>query len=421
MNTPFSNDVFLAQIDRILHSDTLHSSEVLRRLLKFLSGKSVSGEADQLKEYTIAVEALDRPSTYDPQHDSVVRIQMGRLRQKLAEYYRTEGKDDVTIIDLPKGRFKLSCVSRLPISGAAIVPSPKGKTSVFELVGAANWVWFCILLVSVSLAYSMSRTNAANLPTSEHGMDKSISELWHPFLAANRPLIIAFEDPLFVRLPGTQLIVRDLSINDWDASSSAVAEMQRAFKGSGAEATHYYSPFGQVNAAFLLGRSLGMMRQNNLSLIRTSELSWQQLANNDVVFIGKEDRYEADLQGMPVRPQLTLSPRGVQDLRPKPGQPGEYLDNLGRPYGENGEAYALISRLAGPLRTTNVEAFTSRSSFAYMEAVQWFSDPKTAGNLLTKLRKPDGSIPEYYQVLLKVQFKDQVPTETTFVVSRELQ
>jgi hypothetical protein len=421
MNTPFSNDVFLAQIDRILGSDTLYSSEVVRRLLKFLAEKVISGEADQLKEYTIAVESLDRPSTYDPQHDSVVRIQMGRLRQKLAEYYRTEGKDDVTIIDLPKGRFKLSCISRLPTGEAAIPPPPKGKTRVLELVGAANLIWFCILLVSVSFAYSLSRTNAANLPTSEYVLDKGVSELWRPFLATNRPLIIAFEDPLFVRLPGTQLIVRDLSINDWDANSPAVAGMQKAFKSSGAEATHYYSPFGQVNAAFLLGRSLGMMRQNNLSLIRTSELSWQQLANNDVVFVGKEDRYEGDLQGMPVRPQLTLSSRGIQDLRPGPGQPGEYLDNLGRPYGENGEAYALVSRLAGPLRTTNVEAFTSRSSFAYMEAVHWFSDPKTASSLLTKLRKPGGSIPEYYQVLLKVQFKDQVPTETTFVLSRELQ
>src|SRR5512142_1237755 len=100
------------EVERILHSDTFRNSDVLRRLLRFLADKSISGEADQLKEYTIGIDALGKPSSYDPRQDSVVRIQVGRLRQKLAEYYRTEGKDDPIIVDLPKGRFKLTCEPR---------------------------------------------------------------------------------------------------------------------------------------------------------------------------------------------------------------------------------------------------------------------------------------------------------------------
>src|SRR5215472_14278357 len=102
------DEVTQAEIERILHSETFRNSEVLRRLLRFLAEKSIAGEADQLKEYTIGIDALGKPSTYDPRQDSGVRIQVGRLRQKLAEYYRLEGKDDLVIIDLPKGRFKLS-------------------------------------------------------------------------------------------------------------------------------------------------------------------------------------------------------------------------------------------------------------------------------------------------------------------------
>jgi len=83
-----------AQIDRILHSDVFRSSDGLRRLLKFLAEKSLSGEADQLKEFSIGIDAFGKPPTYDPRHDSTVRIQVGRLRQKLAEYYQGEGKDD---------------------------------------------------------------------------------------------------------------------------------------------------------------------------------------------------------------------------------------------------------------------------------------------------------------------------------------
>src|SRR5262249_46659523 len=58
-----------------------------------------------LKEYVIATEVFGRDSSYDPRVDSVVRVQAGRLRSKLLEYYATEGKDDKVIIDLPKGHY----------------------------------------------------------------------------------------------------------------------------------------------------------------------------------------------------------------------------------------------------------------------------------------------------------------------------
>ena len=85
-----------AEIDRILHSQTFRNSEVLRVLLRFLGEKTITGETDHLKEYTIGIDALGKPPTYDPRQDSGVRIQVGRLRQKLGDYYRNEGKDDPT-------------------------------------------------------------------------------------------------------------------------------------------------------------------------------------------------------------------------------------------------------------------------------------------------------------------------------------
>src|SRR6202051_1023970 len=123
-------EILQSQIDRIPHSDEFRSCEVLRRLLAYLGEKAASGEADQLKEYVIAIEGLGKPSSYDPQQHSAVRIQVGRLRQKLAEYYRGEGKDDEIVVDLPKGRFRLICQQRqslaepLPIADPipAIVP-----------------------------------------------------------------------------------------------------------------------------------------------------------------------------------------------------------------------------------------------------------------------------------------------------------
>ena len=54
------------QIERILHSETLRASEALRRLLRYLADKTFSGEADQLKEYTVGIDGLGKPATYDP-------------------------------------------------------------------------------------------------------------------------------------------------------------------------------------------------------------------------------------------------------------------------------------------------------------------------------------------------------------------
>src|SRR3984885_11079985 len=117
------SEILQSQIHRILHSDEFRSCEVLRRLLIYLAEKSASGEADQLKEYVIAIDGLGKPSSYDPQHSSAVRIQIGRLRQKLSEYYRDQGKDDPVVVELPKGRFRLTYQQRPPtIEEDSLIP-----------------------------------------------------------------------------------------------------------------------------------------------------------------------------------------------------------------------------------------------------------------------------------------------------------
>src|SRR5580693_5366789 len=99
-------------VDRILQSVTFGNAPSSRRLLKYLADHSADGSAEQLKEYTIGVDAFGKAEGYDPRQDSTVRIQIGRLRQKLAEYYRDHGAEDELIIDLPKGQYTLSCEPR---------------------------------------------------------------------------------------------------------------------------------------------------------------------------------------------------------------------------------------------------------------------------------------------------------------------
>ena len=53
----------------------------------------------------IAIEVFGRPPDYNPKQDAVVRIEAGRLRARLAEYYQGGGAGDPIVIELPKGGY----------------------------------------------------------------------------------------------------------------------------------------------------------------------------------------------------------------------------------------------------------------------------------------------------------------------------
>src|SRR5271168_2089606 len=101
-----------AQVQRIVQSKAFRTSEVHRNLLHYLAEKSLSGTAHSLKEYTVGLDVFAKPASYDPRQESVVRMHVARLRQKLAEYYRTEGVDDPVMVEVPKGGFRVTFETR---------------------------------------------------------------------------------------------------------------------------------------------------------------------------------------------------------------------------------------------------------------------------------------------------------------------
>jgi eukaryotic-like serine/threonine-protein kinase len=92
-------------LEEILASASFASSERLRRLLRYLVEKTLSKEATGLKEYAIGLDVFDRGIDYNPQVDSTVRVHVGKLRDKLREYYLTDGRDSEIRIDLQKGSY----------------------------------------------------------------------------------------------------------------------------------------------------------------------------------------------------------------------------------------------------------------------------------------------------------------------------
>jgi hypothetical protein len=93
------------QVQKVLLSASFHSASMLQQLLRYLVQKTFDSRAEALKEYTIGIEALSRPLDFDPKVDPIVRVQIHRLRQKLKEYYDSDGLHDSIVIGIPKGQY----------------------------------------------------------------------------------------------------------------------------------------------------------------------------------------------------------------------------------------------------------------------------------------------------------------------------
>jgi TolB-like protein len=104
-NETISEDAIRDELSRILESSIFVQSDRLGRFLRFTVEKTFAGEGETLKEYLIGTEVYDRPSSYRPSEDSIVRGEARRLRSKLKEYYESVGKNNPLSIYYRPGSY----------------------------------------------------------------------------------------------------------------------------------------------------------------------------------------------------------------------------------------------------------------------------------------------------------------------------
>jgi hypothetical protein len=94
-----------AEVDDVLSSGVFGRTNNPTRLLTFVCEKYFEGAIDEIKEYSIAVHALGRPESFDPQVDTIVRVTAHALRKRLEDYYRSVGAEHAVHICLPPGHY----------------------------------------------------------------------------------------------------------------------------------------------------------------------------------------------------------------------------------------------------------------------------------------------------------------------------
>lgn len=409
-----------AQVERILQSKVFRTSEVLRHLFGYLTEKSLDGTADTLKEYTIGLDALGKPASFDPRQESVVRMHTARLRQKLAEYYRTEGADDPIIVDMPKGGFRITFEPRprmaisapVPISIPVEIREPVRGWRRREIVLAGA------LAIAVAAAiFFLTRLTSVE-PTSAN-WTPALRELWEPLLSSSRRLVVCVSTPLFVRLPGFG-VVREPSVNDWDdvPASKRLSSIEGALQAGMSEPSYSYTEAGTATGAFLLGQFLAPRKQA-VVITRANVLSWPEIAEDNVIFLGPATGIH-QTEDIPTEAQLVLDPTGVRNLSPRPGEAAFMQDRPAQGGAEGGESYALISRVPAMNGPGAILMLSGNQIASVMGGVQAFTNPALAQMLVSRLKTGAGGIPRYFQVVLSVKAMDDVPVKITYVFHREL-
>ncbi|KKB80193.1 hypothetical protein VW35_07155 [Devosia soli] len=141
-------------------------SPQLMRFVDYIVRKTLDGDSQSIKAYSIAVDVFGRPADFDPQSDPIVRVQARRLRGLLDQYYRGPGGSDPVRIELPVGRYVPNFIAldvaqaqaeTQAVSEGAIPGAPAAAGSVSP--GQITVSWFVLLFITIGigiLAYSIS-------------------------------------------------------------------------------------------------------------------------------------------------------------------------------------------------------------------------------------------------------------------------
>ncbi len=105
MSATLDLDHSKAELETVVASGIFAKAPSLALLLEYICRKYFEGKAGEIKEYNIAVEALNRPETFDPRQDSIVRVEAFRLRKRLRQYYAEEGAGHSLRIVIPPGQY----------------------------------------------------------------------------------------------------------------------------------------------------------------------------------------------------------------------------------------------------------------------------------------------------------------------------
>jgi hypothetical protein len=435
-----SKDSKLEQLSKVLESHALHGSESLKAFLRFVVLKAIDNQDVSLKEYTIATEVFGRNSSYDPRSDSVVRVQASRLRTKLQEYYRTEGKDDKVIIELPKGGYLpiFSHVQKTEPDLEALAQNPATKEaehnaiqSASQTVPAIGWkltigglMLLAAFLALTTIYYRSEATkpqDPLSLDANESAQLQAAAPLWTDFLKPSEPILVSFSNTQFEGTAETGMkLLKPMAALDKTAAPPNAADNSRVI-------TEHYTGIGEVMGVYALADFFSRARYP-FKVKRSLLLTWDDLKSNNIVILGSSAENYL-LRDLPQQQDFVFGvfkdengneSFGLSNPKAKAGEQKYYFaKQQGPSRSQISEDYALISLLKGLDADHRLMILGGITTYGTQAAAEYVSKPEHIKEMISHLSGSSitGSpkLPAYYQVLIKVKVNGGVPVQISYV------
>jgi hypothetical protein len=410
------SEQFFQQIDHITKSHSLRGSESLCKLLQYLAKQALDNPDAPLKEYQIATEVYGRSADFDPQSDSTIRVQAGRLRMKLAEYYASEGVNDPIVVKIPKGSYHLIFEPRQFASAPHLVaPVPEVMATTPAEVVPTRWkaaiaaLIACLFVTVVLLGVLLWNHRRADVVSSSgpeaQPASGPLAEFWKPFTAAAEEPWVIFSNAAFVGRPETGMRY----YNSREDSKTPVYD--------------HYTGVGEVLAVHALDDAFSSLGRK-LRVKRGSLFSLDDANNTNLIFVGSpsENLSLHDIPGTQefVFQRVPSGPRkgdlSIVSRHPNPGGSTNYLAS---PSGaELTEDYAVIGLVPGVTPNRFVMILAGTTTFGTQGAVEFVSRAESVEKLLRQMPDPATEV-RPFEALVRVKIARGVPLETELVALQQ--
>jgi hypothetical protein len=378
-------------LDKILNSQVFSNKEALKALLTFLYESSK--KEYNLKEIDIAIDFYKRDKEFISSDDTIVRVNIFKLRSLLEAYYLDEGKKDKLVLEIPKGCYNLKFIKK----GQVSVRNIKKRTQ-FKIFYA-----FLFLSIIVNLIF-IYRTGV---------LSEDNNPVWAAYIKSGKPVYITLGNPFFFRVndstPET-VIVRDISINSPDELKDNNSYFFSKEKPKVAKLTY---PYFSTSNVWPLPEIIAVFAKENIEvrLQALSEMNVEDLKHNNSIFLANINSFgylTKFLEQTSIR--LHTNPKQIIVKRDKDSLVlsvpefihGYYMD------------YAFMVKIPGPQNNL----FTIMGDFhgsGIKGLTNYITSPTTLTELRKKIKKDYGKFPEYFEMVVKVVSYDYADFKTELI------
>lgn len=369
-------------VEKIIQSAEFRNSDNYHNLLRYLTKKSLKGVSP--KESSIAFEVFGKDPGSDDLDSSSVRVYMHNLRQKLDSYYINEGRDDEMRLKIPKGHYLVKFES-----ASKVTQKDYSKILIITNLISLSIIFVGIILVNINFDQVFSKNVSVN------------SIIWNDYLYDNKPVLLVFGDYyLYMDLALTRIrYVRDFQINsteDFKDFMSDNNEFESIY-----QSTHH-TLLGKFTLNCLINlNSFFSAQGKTINIILCSDLQWEDLNRNNVIFIGsfKTLRLFKNLLNnhhfeYVIHPNTLIFKDTENDSiysyqAPKDQTTGKVKD------------YVIFSRFPGPNQNV-ITLFSSTHDVGHISTVRHFTNLTTLENFEKKYLINEGA-EHFFDALFEVE------------------